>query len=519
MKSPADLNVAPLFQMLWRCRLGLAALLLCCLSLPVLGTSFGYAQQVLDFHLRGTPDRSGLLGNGVTDLLWWQGTLYAGTGFGLNITNNLGESWQQVGPDDYGGKGGVSAMAIAPDGTLWIATGYDTTIVDNGNRQNLSVGGGLRVLDPATGSWRFIPQPKDARSDTLGGMKPTTTTVQNITFDIALLDTQVWIASFGGGIRRSLDGGKTWQVITTDGLPFSALDHLNHRGFSVLAENGNIWVGTAEGISLSQDGGRTWQRFTHRNQSEPISGNWVIALASNPWDGSVWAATLRAEDTTEFNGISRTRNGGQSWEVFLADELSDGTFPRAIAFARHAVYVATEKGVYKSVDDGLTWFRFPKIVDSVSGESLETTRFFSLATRQLDGTDHQLWVGSRDGLATTLDNGYTWTVFRSLVSTRVRTEPAVYAYPNPYSPTRHDILRFQYHVEQATEVVIDIFNFAMEKVVTLRKMEPGPSEGSFDRSAKWDGRDSNHRMVDNGVYFFRCRVGKRVTWGKIVVVN
>ncbi|RMG63044.1 MAG: hypothetical protein D6715_11720 [Calditrichaeota bacterium] len=509
-----------------RGRAGVASIATACLWLLVAllwpGRSGGYAQQVLDFHLRGTPDRSGLLGNGVTDLLWWEGKLFAGTGFGLNVTADLGESWQQFSPDDYGGKGGVSAMAIAPDGTLWIATGYDTTIVDNGNRQNLSVGGGLRVLDPATGSWRFIPQPKDARSDTLGGMKPTTTTVQNITFDIALLDTQVWIASFGGGIRRSLDGGQSWEVITTDGLPFSALDHLNHRGFSLLAENGNIWVGTAEGISVSRDGGRTWQRFTHRNQSEPISGNWVIALAYNPWDGSVWAATLRAEDTTEFNAISRTRNGGQSWEVYLADELSDGTFPRAIAFYKSTVYVATEKGVYKSVDDGLSWFRFPKIVDSVSGESLETRRFFSLATHPSDAGDdsaHQLWVGSSDGLATTRDNGYTWTVFRSLVSTRTRTEPAVYAYPNPYSPTRHDVLRFQYHVEEATEVVIDIFNFAMEKVVTIRKMEPGPAENSFDRSAKWDGRDSNRRMVDNGVYFFRCRIGDQVSWGKIVVVN
>ena len=473
------------------------------------------AQQILRYQLQGAPDRKGIIGNAITDLLHHRGRLLVGTGYGLSMTEDNGESWISWGPREYGGKGGVSAMAVAEDGTIWIATAYDSTI----DGSDLQVGGGLRYLPPGGDRWIFVPQPVDARDDTAGGKQPTTTRVQNVTFDIAILDTQIWIASFGGGIRRSLDGGKTWEVITTDGKPFGALQYLNHRGFSVMAANGSIWVGTAEGISKSTNGGKTWVRFTHQNQGQPISGNWVIALAHNPYDNSVWAATLRAEDPDEFNAISRTRNGGLTWEVYLAEELADGSFPRYIAFYDSVVYVATENGVYKSIDDGQTWYKLPPIVDSVTGEAILTNTYYSVATSPAPPPFHYLWVGSSDGLAMTRDNGFTWTVFRSVVSTRERTDPPVYAYPNPFSPLRHEFVRFQFAITTASTVTIEIYNFAMEKVVTLQALLPAPQEGAFDRSIRWDGRDGNRRMVDNGVYFFRARVGDQVSWGKIVIIN
>jgi len=484
-----------------------------------LGITFVHGQIVLDYHLQPqVPSRGGLVGNGITDLVWFDSTLYVGTGYGLSITSGLGESWQNFTSQEYGGKGGVSALAVSSDGTIWIATGYDTTVQDD---QILAAGGGLRYLRPGSNEWVLIPQPKDAIDDTANGMNPTTTHVQNITFDIAVQDSEVWIASFGGGVRRSLDMGQTWKVITTDGQPFSALDYLNHRGFSVMIENGNVWVGTADGISKSSDGGETWERFRVSNQqpvSGGITGSWVIALAHNPWDNSVWAVTL-STGGNEFHSVSRTLDGGLTWQNFLKDELSDGTFARNIAFYDSAVYVATEKGVYKSIDGGSTWFKFPTIADPISGEQLLTSRFYSVATSPVQAPFHRLWVGSADGLATSADNGYTWIIYRSFVSTRERKEPAVYAYPNPFSPARGDFLRFQYNISQSGTVKIDIYNFAMEKVVSLRESESAPTQNTYDRSAYWDGRDSNGRMVDNGVYFFRAEVEGKVTWGKIVVIN
>ena len=463
-------------------------------------------------------DRGGLIGNGITDLIWYDSSLYAGTSYGLSITSDEGISWQNFTPADYHGIGGISALQIAPDGTVWIATGYDTTVQEE---QSLSAGGGLRYRLPGSSEWIFIPQPRDARTDTVGGMRPTTTHVQNITFDIAILDTQVWITSFGGGIRRSTDMGQTWEVITTDGLPFSALDYLNHRAFSALAENGNIWIGTAGGISKSANGGESWERFNVGADQIPkpngISGNWVIALSYNSWDNSVWAVTL-ATGGEEFNSISKTLDGGRTWQNLLVNELSDGTFARNIAFYDSAVYVATEKGVYKTVDGGENWYKFPVIQDQISDEQLLTQEFYSVSTSPAEGALHRVWLGSADGLGTSADNGYSWTIFRSFISTRERTDPSVYAYPNPFSPDREMFVRFQYNVTKAGNVNIDIFNFALERVKTIRDEIILPIR-SYDRSAHWDGRDSNGRMVDNGVYFFRVEVEGKVNWGKIVVIN
>jgi hypothetical protein len=495
--------------------LNIAAIWILTLSLVVHGQIIqGFTIQDED------PNRNGLVGNGITDMLWDNNLLLVGTGFGLSVTPDEGVTWQNETPTEYGGKGGVSALAVSSDSTVWIATGYDTLVQED---QSLSAGGGLRYRNPGSSEWVFIPQPIDALTDTMGGMRPTTTHVQNITFDIAILDTQVWITSFGGGVRRSLDKGETWEVITTDGFPFSALDYLNHRGFSVITDtSGNIWVGTAGGISKSPDGGETWERFFVGGDQVPvfggISGNWIIAMAHNPWDNSVWAVTLTTGGE-EFNSVSRTLDGGRTWQNLLTAQLQDGTFARNIAFYDSAVYVATENGLYKTIDQGMSWYRFPLMQDQDSGERILTEKFYSVATASSVGISHRLWAGSADGLASSDNNGLSWVIFRSFVSTRQRTDPAVYAYPNPFSPERGTEIRFQYDISTAGEVKIDIYNFAMEKVISLREYEAVTTPNTLDRSASWDGRDNNGRLVDNGVYFFRADVEGNLTWGKIVVIN
>lgn len=482
------------------------------------GLILGQVAKVFDLNATSV-DRGGLLGNSITDLKWLGNSLYLGTGFGLTVSDDEGESWRSYTPDDYGGQGGISAIDVGDDGTIWVATAFDTT-VDEGD---LSAGGGIRYLEPGSSEWGFIPQPVDDVSDTLNGKSPTTTVIQNITFDLAVRGSdEIWITSFGGGVRRSTDRGQTWAVVTTDGLPFGALANINHRGFSALVDaQNNIWIGTAGGASKSSDGGNSWERFLHTNQDEPISGNWIIGLFNNPHDNSVWTTSLRANGETEFNAISATFNGGASWKVFLQEELSDGTFPRYITFHEENIYVATEKGVYKSPDNGETWLLFPAVRDAISGDGLFTTTFFSVATSPaLSASGHKLWVGSSDGMGMTDNNGYDWTVFRSFVSTRERTDPSVYAYPNPFSPLHTDRpCRFQFDIESAADVSIDVYNFAMEKVVTVFSGEVTPAGSNFDQTVRWDGTDSNGRLVDNGVYFFRAKVAGEVTWGKIVVIN
>ncbi len=447
-------------------------------------------------------------GNGIVDMLVQRDSiLWTASGFGLSVTSNGGNGWKVFTSREYGGKGGPSALALMGDSTIWIATAFDTLA----REEELPAGGGLRFSSDLGQTWTRIPQPIDSKDEQ--EYSPTTTVIQNITFDIAVLDTTVWIASFGGGLRRSDDRGASWQVVTTDGLPFSALQHLNHRAFSVISENGNLWVGTAQGISKSSDGGQTWRRFTHQNQDFPISGNFVVALAWQEYTNTIWAATIEAVDTSEVRAVSKSVNGGETWEVML-----EGTFPHNFAFDDSLVYVAADEGLFVSADGGENWFELPPVIDGQTGEEILTKIHYSAAvTRSSNGK--RLWVGSADGLASTADNGNSWTVYRSFISTRKAGVPAAYAYPSPFSPSRHDYIRFQFDIKKAGDVVVDIYDFALDKVATVREKEQVPSGGSFDRSVKWDGRREDGSTVASGVYFFRLKVNGKVHWGKLVIIN
>jgi photosystem II stability/assembly factor-like uncharacterized protein len=462
-----------------------------------------------DFHLDRftTTNTSIILGNGIVDILARDSLVWVATGFGLNKTASGGDSWKTFNSADYRAKGGISAMNYMDDSTLWIATAFDTTVSDG---SELPAGGGLSYTRDSGKSWTHIPQPIDSRDST--EYKPTTTNVQNLAYDLAVLDSTIWIACFGGGLRKSQDMGQTWQVVTTDGLSFAPLSYLNHRAFSIMVENDNLWVGTAGGISKSADQGKTWRRFTHQNQKYPIAGNFVVALAYQPYTRTIWAATVET-DTSELRAVSKSDNGGETWEVMLP-----GIFAHNFAFNDSIVYVASDQGMFVSADAGRNWYTLPPIKDFRNGEEILTNEFYSAAVSE-EPPAKRVWIGSADGLAATIDNGNHWYVYRSYRSTTKPGVPAVYAYPSPFSPSRQGFIRFQYAITRAGEIEIDIYDFALDKVASIREYETNPNGTGRDRSAKWDGLSDSGKVVASGVYFFRAKIEGKVTWGKLVVIN
>ncbi len=444
-----------------------------------------------------------LHGNGVIDLLVQDNAVYAATGYGLNRTLDNGDTWQTFYSRDYKGKGGVSAMQFMKNGTLWIATAYDTTIDDD----DLPVGGGLSYTQDGGETWTHIPQPVDSVGET--DYAPTTTTVQNLTYDIAFVHQTVWIASFGGGLRRSDDMGETWQVVTTDGVPFSSSAHLNHRAFSLLSVHDTLWVGTAEGLSMSPDNGQSWQRFVHdpANTDSTISGNFVVALAHQPATGAVWAATIEARGATEKRAVSFTRDAGQSWQRVLIDE---SIFAHNFAFDGENIFIPSDKGLYYTLDNMESWQTLPDIQDARSRDEIFLDEYYAAAVQERLG-ELYLWFGASDGLAVTQNYNFdNWRVIRSYVTTEERPDPAIYAYPSPFSPSRHEYIRFEFDQEKPLDEAIKIYDFAMDYVATVP---------STDFKPKWNGTNDAGDTVASGVYFFRAKVGGEITWGKIVVIN
>ena len=459
------------------------------------------AKVIHNYRFSPTDDpKPGLAGNGITDIQKGNSVLWLGTGHGLSRAVDNGQSFESFEGVEGVGRGSIAGLWVSGD-SIWISTAVDTFSQAVG--QVVDMGTGLSVSTDGGATWKHFPQP---------GPTP----FQNLSYDIAVHQGNVWITSFGGGLQKSANWGETWEVVPPDERVFNPGSNLNHRAFSVISAMGALWVGTAGGVNKSTDGGQTWTNFNHTNQQQPISGNFIVALAHQQYKtrNIIWAASWKAEGESEFYAVSKSEDGGLSWQTTLHDER-----PHNFAFDDSVVYVAADGGLFKSTDFGETWYVFPTIEDRVRGEIIATMDYYSAL-----GENGTLWIGSADGLARTSDNGYTFDVFRAFQSTAQSDEPRTYAYPNPFSPIRHNqigqdgFVRFQYNTLKSTQVTIKVYDFAMDLVKAVLDNESKPGPGDF--TALWNGRNEFGDAVANGVYFYSVELdGDGTYWGKVMIVN
>jgi hypothetical protein len=249
----------------------------------------------------------------------------------------------------------------------------------------------------------------------------------------------------------------------------------------------------------------------------------------------IWAATVNADDPTEQRGVSYSANDGLSWNSTLLGE-------RVYNITAHdsLVFAATASGLWKT-EDGINWARYSRVKQDIhvqnttihNTDEVLANEVYSVAFDtssfwiEVDGSqeDHNsIWIGTGDGVAHSYDlDGRNWKIFRAEYD-----KDEDYAYPNPFSPYTHNVIggdgyvRFHTNEWSGTFVIdFDIYNFALEKVFA----------GSFDRrvassgALKWNGRDTQGRLVNNGVYFVKLTYPKNQTskpsphWVKLIVVK
>ena len=461
-------------------------------------------------------------------------------------------------------QGGISAMAASGQGSILL-------IAVAGSENDIPVGKGVAFTTDATDSviiWTYYDQPIDNElSDTIPfgdigfvAVLPITVPQANVTYDIAFSDEFAWIASWAGGLRRYKLLDKSWErvplpmddqfelttcvdtsYVQIGGIyilkdfylnprdPIDGGNH-NHKTFSVLTYGDTIWVGTANGINRGIFGSGNcvdWEHYSYPTHG--LSGNFVVGLAMQMFNGKriIWAATVNADDPTEQRGVSYTINDGISWNTALLGE-------RVYNITTHdsLVFAATAKGLWKT-EDGINWARYKPARQAIpvpntainSTDEVLANEVYSVAfdSRPYYG-DNSIWIGTGDGAAHSYDlDGLNWKIFRAEYD---RDE--VYAYPNPFSPYTHNVIggdgyvRFHTNEWSGTFVIdLDVYNFAMEKVFA----------GSFDRrdassgALKWNGRDTQGRLVNNGVYFVKLNYPENQTskpsphWVKLIVVK
>jgi hypothetical protein len=136
-------------------------------------------------------------------------------------------------------------------------------------------------------------------------------------------------------------------------------------------------------------------------------------------------------------------------------------------------------------------------------------------------TPGTLWIGTEDGLASSSDNGQTWSIFRSDIPLHPEVPsdevPDVesYAYPNPFTPSTDGIVRIRYELQAEQHVTIRIFDFGMNLIRTV--VDESKSAGV--REERWDGLDDRGLRIPSGPYLYSIDSSDGTTWGKILVVQ
>ena len=194
-------------------------------------------------------------------------------------------------------------------------------------------------LTTTASSFAQSNSPVVGKSRTEGAWRPVGPAPPAIEASIAV-DTAtrtVYIASLGGGILKSKDGGQTFAAAN------QGLDSLVVASLAMAQDNPNlVYAGTGAGIYKTTDGGATWRATG--------SGDLPLSLIIDPTNPNVLYAG--------FNGdLQKTVDGGDTW-VSSANGIDN---PLVFSLAidpnnTSVVYAGTAgTGAFKSVDAGAMW--------------------------------------------------------------------------------------------------------------------------------------------------------------------
>ena len=318
---------------------------------------------------------------------------FGGVAGGVWKTTDGGANWAPL--FQHEAVSSIGALAVAPSdhNVLYVGTGEAAI------RGNISYGDGVYKSLDAGKTWRNVGL-KDSRQIGALIVSPQDP------------DT-VFVAALGHafgpnaerGIFRTTDGGKSWQKVLSKGDDTGGIDvvfdpHNPNILFAALWQTRRQpWYfssgGPGSGLYRSGDGGTTWQRLEGNGLPDGILGK--IGVSVSGANGSRVYASIEAKE----GGLFRSDDGGEHW-LRVND---DGRFrQRAWYFSKiyadpkaaDTVYVLNT-GLFRSTDGGKSFELLP-------------------ATH---GDHHGLWIDPQNparlinandgGASVSTDAGRTWT--------------------------------------------------------------------------------------------------------------
>ncbi len=314
---------------------------------------------------------------------------------GVWKTVNAGVTWEPIFDDQPVSSIGSIAVAESDPNIIYVGTGEACI------RGNISYGDGVYKSLDAGKTWQHVGL-RDTRHIGRVLVHPRNPDL-------------VYVAALGHafgpnperGVFRSRDGGKIWEKVLYKDEKTGAIDLAFDPSnpnvlFAALWEAGRTpWSltsgGPGSGLYKSSDGGTTWKQLTGNGLPGGIWGK--IGVSVSGGDSNRVYAIIEAEE--EAGGVYRSDDGGNTWKQMSSDHRlrhRPWYYTHIVADPQNpdTVYVLCVS-LYKSTDGGRSWE----------------------PQRHLHGDHHGLWIdptnprrmiNANDGGASiTVDGGLTWT--------------------------------------------------------------------------------------------------------------
>jgi photosystem II stability/assembly factor-like uncharacterized protein len=327
------------------------------------------------------------------------GLYYIGTaGGGVWKSANGGATWEPV--FDKQGIAAIGAVAIDPtnENVVWVGTG------EANPRNDVSYGVGVFKSIDGGKTWSNVGL-RDTRHIARVVIDP-----KNSQHVVVAALGDVFADSPDRGVYVTFDGGKTWSktlyVGPMSGAGDVAIDtaHPNVVYAGIWQFRREPWTfssgGPQDGLYKSTDGGKTWVRLTGHGLPEGITGR--IGLAVAPNDGNRVYALIESKAGI----LWRSDDAGANWKMISSDTLVD---QRPFYFTHIAVDPHDRDHVY-GVSEALS-------------ESKDGGKTFKEIAKDVHVDYHAIWIAPNDSkrIMTGEDGGYalatdgkSWTFSRNL---------------------------------------------------------------------------------------------------------